>query len=89
MNTITTLVKLESPIAAGMPFIFVRSIAEIPGWDWPPRRIFFSQLRDRGARYHYTEIPEGDHDSPLQILLALLLDFVMPRGAGNNEYPLS
>jgi len=40
-------------------------------------RILVSQLQECGARYHYTEIPGGDHDSPLQVPLFELLDFVM------------
>jgi dipeptidyl aminopeptidase/acylaminoacyl peptidase len=35
------------------------------------------QLLARGARCHYTEIPEGDHDAPVQVPLSELLDFVI------------
>jgi len=40
-------------------------------------RILVRQLLTLGARCHYTEIPEGDHDAPLQVPLSELLDFVI------------
>jgi pimeloyl-ACP methyl ester carboxylesterase len=46
-------------------------------------------LRERSARCHYTEIPEGDHDSPLQIPLSRLLAFAMFGDAKNNETAIS
>jgi pimeloyl-ACP methyl ester carboxylesterase len=48
-------------------------------------RILVRELRKCGARCHYTEIPEGDHDSPLQIPLFVLLDFVMSKDSKTNE----
>ena len=69
---------------ASLPMAIVHGSADaIIGVDHS--RILVSQLRERGALCHYTEIPEGDHDSPLQIPLALLLDFVTSQGTDNNE----
>lgn len=39
-------------------------------------RVLVRLLRAQGARCHYQEIPGGDHDSPLQIPLGGMLDFV-------------
>ena len=69
---------------APLPLAIVHGSADaIIGVDHS--RILVSQLKQRGARCHYTEIPEGDHDSPLQIPLSMLLDFVMSKDSKNNE----
>jgi pimeloyl-ACP methyl ester carboxylesterase len=78
-NRVEALASLPMAIAHG-------SADAIIGVDHS--RVLVSQLRERGALYHYTEIPEGDHDSPLQIPLAQLLDFVMSQDAENNEFLL-
>ena len=44
-------------------------------------RILVRQLLERGARCHYTELPEGDHDAPLEVPLSELLDFVITNGS--------
>lgn len=41
-------------------------------------RTLVHKLRAQGARCHYIEVPQGDHDSPLQHPLSSLLDFVIP-----------
>jgi dipeptidyl aminopeptidase/acylaminoacyl peptidase len=70
---------------ASLPLAIVHGSADaIIGVDHS--RILVSQLKQRGARCHYTEIPEGDHDSPLQIPLSMLLDFVMSKDSKNNEH---
>jgi dipeptidyl aminopeptidase/acylaminoacyl peptidase len=48
-------------------------------------RILVSQLQEHRARFHYTEIPEGDHDSPLQVTLSELLDFALSLDSRNPE----
>jgi len=48
-------------------------------------RILVSQLQEHRARFHYTEIPEGDHDSPLQVPLSELLDFALSLDSRNPE----
>jgi dipeptidyl aminopeptidase/acylaminoacyl peptidase len=48
-------------------------------------RILVSKLQESGAPYHYTEIPEGDHDSPLQAPLSELLDFALSLDSKNPE----
>ena len=44
------------------------------------------QLLARGVRCHYTELPEGDHDAPLQVPLSGLLDFVLSNGSPTADH---
>lgn len=60
----------------------LQDIIRMVNQRYPGRcRILVCQLWAKGARCHYTELPEGDHDAPLQVPLSELLDFVIPTKA--------
>jgi pimeloyl-ACP methyl ester carboxylesterase len=73
----------RADILATLPLAIVHGSSDaIIGVDHS--RILVRELRERGAQCHYTELPEGDHDSPLEIPLPQLLDFVLSHGAGSR-----